>query len=316
MGTGSIGMKHCDVLKTLDVPFVVMSSSAARLEEMRKRGFTTATTIAEARNLGVRAIIIANESQKHVSTVKESLDYGLHVLCEKPLALDAEKAEELDQKARNEHRELYVACCLRYDKGIQYAKQLLPELGKIHSARFECRSYLPDWRPDRDHTKLYSAREGSGGVLLDLIHEVDLSGWLLGHPDRVTGILTNTGQLSIDAPERADAILDYSDGPVVYIGLDYLTRTPQRGFDCRGEKGMLNYDYLEGKLTFKHHEEQQVYQFDKEKGTMYIEQMKDFVRIIHGEAPERLAKGEDGVRALRICDAWQRSHSNGTWEAC
>ena len=44
--------------------------------------------------------------------------------------------------------------------------------------------YLPDWRTNADYSKSYSASfEMGGGVLFDLIHEIDLAVNLMGQPE-------------------------------------------------------------------------------------------------------------------------------------
>ena len=65
------------------------------------------------------------------------------------------------------------------------AKQLLDDgvIGRPLSARFFVGEYLPDFHPDEDYRKGYSARADlGGGVMLTLIHDIDLATWFFGSP--------------------------------------------------------------------------------------------------------------------------------------
>ena len=50
------------------------------------------------------------------------------------------------------------------------------------AVRVECQSWLPYWRPERDYRESYSARADEGGVLRDLVHELDYAIWAFGGP--------------------------------------------------------------------------------------------------------------------------------------
>jgi len=87
-----------------------------------------------------------------------ALHAGLDVLLEKPMAPDALRAQEICLTARQSGRRLFVGCNLRFDNALNTFRALLPRLGRLHSVRVECQSYLPDWRPERPYKQSYSAR--------------------------------------------------------------------------------------------------------------------------------------------------------------
>src|SRR6185295_18916441 len=83
-----------------------------------------------------------------------------------------------------------------------------------------------------------------GGVLRDLVHEVDYALWLLGRPSTVVAMLTNTGELGIESEEAADLGWTAPGGAVVSIRLDYLSRVTRRRLLAIGEAGELELDLV------------------------------------------------------------------------
>ena len=95
-------------------------------------------------------------------------------------------------------------------------------MGFASSARW----FFPDWRPNRDYRRSYSSRAEDGGVLRDLIHEIDYAVWLFGRPQSVFAKLFNLGRLGIEAEETVDLYWQAMAGYGISIHLDYLSRMP------------------------------------------------------------------------------------------
>ena len=75
---------------------------------------------------------------------------------------------------------------MRFHRGPIKVKQLLNDevIGRPVSAHLWVSSYLPSWHPTEDYREMYSAKkELGGGVVMDSIHEIDLTHWLFGKPD-------------------------------------------------------------------------------------------------------------------------------------
>jgi predicted dehydrogenase len=54
--------------------------------------------------------------------------------------------------------------------------------------------------------------------------------------------------------------------------------------------------------------------FDRRPNDVYLDQAAAFLSAISGSVPQRLATGEDGLRALQVSDAWRRSSTSGSRE--
>jgi len=126
----------------------------------------------------------------HVPMACQALAKGIHVLCEKPMALTAADCDTLlaAWKAAPAGTELMIGQCLRFRNEYVYAKRLIESgaYGKVIAARFGRYSAAPGWTRDGGKSWFFDESR-SGGVALDLhIHDTDMVHFLFGLPQSVT----------------------------------------------------------------------------------------------------------------------------------
>ena len=309
IGTGSIGMRHLEVLRWMtNTRPIAVPKRRQRLDALSQAGFATAADLQEAVREGATLGIVASETRQHVPDGLAASELGLDLLVEKPLASDAASAGRLCDEAKARGRQVFVGCVLRFSESLHAFRQLLPQAGRIHAVRIECQSYLPDWRPARSYRESYSARAEDGGVLRDLIHEVDYAGWLFGWPLAVQASLRNLGRLGIEAEEAAELRWETPEGCSVSISLDYLTQPSRRRMRATGEHGTLKWDGIEGAVTWTAAKSApQVIRASQARDEMFAAQAQSFIQACGGVVDPRLATAEDGIKALAVCDAARRS---------
>jgi len=316
LGTGSAGMHHLNGLRGVGgIRPLAIPLRPERRAELRASGFETADDLAQAFSMGARACVIATDTGRHASDGLAALELGMDAFVEKPLAARAEDTRALLGAAARLDRKLFVACPLRFSDSLNRFRAMLPRVGALHAVRVECRSYLPDWRPGRPYRESYSARASDGGVLRDMIHEIDYAGWLFGWPDDVSATLGNTGRLGIESEEWAELAWT-SAGASVTVGLDYLTRTRKRGIVAHGEAGTLEWDAIEQSVTLRvpgAAADRSVSAQTREE--LFGSQSRAFVGARTGKPDERLAAGREGFLALAVCDAARASAGSGRREA-
>jgi len=315
LGTGSIGLRHLSVLRALGERSIAVPVRKERAIALTAEGWEVAGSLEEAKSKGARAVVIATDTLRHVTDVEQALRLGLDVLCEKPLAQDSCAASRLLDLTKSGMPKLFVAYCLRFDAGLSAFRSRLGLIGEIHSVRIECRSFLPEWRPDRDYRESYSARVAEGGVLRDLSHEVDYACWIFGTPKMVSGVACNTRRLGIESEEIAEAFWVASGGAGVSISLDYLSKPPVRFVRALGSLGDLEYDFLSRRLVLREASgTQQEEKMDGNPGDMYALQMRQFLKVVAGGEPGVLATERSGLQVLALCDAWRKSARLGRQE--
>lgn len=310
-GTGSIGMRHLKLLRSIEgiVPLAV-PARAGRLAELRSQGFEAAT-IEEAARTRLLGAIIATDTGRHVEDALRVSSSPL--LVEKPIAPSVESATVLDPLASRIH----VACVLRFDEGLAWVSSRLPAIGPVQLADVECLSWLPSWRPGTDYTRGYGARPGEGGVLLDLIHEIDYCQWLFGPVRRLSARLENAGLLGLPprVEETAVLTLEHQGGTVVSMRLSYAVRPTSRRLVVHGAKGRLQYDLVARHAQHLDVEGREVETFDAPGlESMYRAQAEAWLGHVRtGKADPRLTVFADGCRDVAVCDAARRSADTGAW---
>jgi predicted dehydrogenase len=310
LGTGSIGSRHLRLLREFrQLTPMAIPIRAERQAELRKSGYQTAASLADAAEAGCAKLIIATDTERHMDDLDAAIDAGMDVMIEKPMAVSVPGVSRALRKAERRGRKVTVANCMRFEPVIRQARKWLSQIGKIHSARFWCHSFLPDWRPQRDFRKSYSADPAQGGVLRDLIHEIDLAVWMIGPAVRVRAQLRNMKRLRIPVEECADIAIEHQGGAVSSIQLDYVTRTPLRGGTCIGERGAVSWDTLRQTVQLLRGNSRKLAEkrFSASADEKYIRQIGSFAGLSKSPA----ATGWEGLQALEIVDAARASSAAG-----
>ncbi len=315
-GTGSIGFRHLRVLRdSLKLRPVALPTRSSRISELDSKGFDAVGSWENAAIDKRWFAVIATDTGRHLADASKALVLGADVLIEKPIASSTEGLRELKELAERVHRRVFVACNLRFDAGLKLFRRHLSEIGRVQSVRIECQSFLPDWRPDTDYRRSYSARADEGGVLRDLIHEIDYALWLFGVPEKLFAKLKNTGALDIASDDSADILWESPSGATVSIRLDYLARVTRRKMHAYGNLGELEWDYIEKWVSLKQPGKAvRTWEIDQARDEMMRDQMADFIGTAGTDTESFLATLEDGATAVAICDTARRSSQSGRVE--
>jgi predicted dehydrogenase len=298
LGTGSIGSRHLRVFRSIPgVRPIAVSTRPGRAAALRAEGYEARETLSEALAERPAGVLVATDTGRHEADAIASLAV-CDVLVEKPLAPRAEAGRAIAAAARAAGRRAHVACCLRFDAGLRWLRERLPALGSLYLADVECLSWLPSWRPGREVLALYAAREGEGGVLLDLVHEIDYSLWLFGPARRITARLENHGAVGLppSVEETACLISEHADGLTVTTRLSYAVRAPSRRLRVFGRAGTLEWDGVA----------RQARRLDSTGAEAESASLR-------GEATE-LVDVETGALAVATCDAARRAAWTSRWE--
>ncbi len=178
------------------------------------------------------ACLIASPTPSHPAFVRAALDAGLHVLCEKPLALDPEEAEDLGTRASRRGLVLQVGFWRRFSPPWVAAKELVAAggIGTPLLVR------LAQWDADPPPATFCDPAV-SGGLAIDCgVHEYDLAEWLTGRRiRRVSAWALPLVEPAVGAAGDLDnlvAVLELDGGAVATVD---LSRNARFGDDVRTE---------------------------------------------------------------------------------
>ncbi len=302
LGAGSIGLRHARVLREVGQEVAVFSARPEARAALRADGWTSPDSPWDFP--GCCHAIVATRTGRHVQDALPLLEAGMTVLVEKPLAVDLAQGKVLVEAAGKSGAKVFCALNLRFSRSLHHFLTWLERPGCFHAAHVECRSYLPEWRPGTDLSGSYSASAEEGGVLRDLVHEIDYAGWLLGWPQRVSARFDHTGRLGLAAEEAAYLDCSLPSGANVQIDLDYLSRVPMRRMRVFGENGTLTWDGMAQTVEFaRPREEAELVEARETKDENLLAQDMAF---LNGE-DDRLVSGREALRGLAVCEAARRS---------
>jgi predicted dehydrogenase len=130
----------------------------------------------------VDVVDICTPNDNHVDIALDAFHHGKHVLCEKPLALDAESCLRLCQAAAASDRVAQVGFVYRQWPAVAMARQLVDEgaIGTIRTARAQ---FLLDYNGNPDvpmSWRFDKVRAGSGALGDVGSHCIDLLQYLAG----------------------------------------------------------------------------------------------------------------------------------------
>jgi predicted dehydrogenase len=234
IGLGWAGQQHMDAYTALDG--VELTAIAGLEDDMRASlGSEHAVPHAFARweDLvaldGLEAVSIAVPTFLHAPIAVAALERGLHVLCEKPIALNAAEASSMVEAARRADRVLEIAFNHRRRGDVQRLRE------EIVAGRLGRPYYAKAWWLRRTGIPTLGswftrAELAGGGPLVDIgVHVLDYALFLLGNPG-VRTVSASTydllgtngfgGSKNSDKSGATDGTFDVEDLATVFMRLD------------------------------------------------------------------------------------------------
>lgn len=247
VGLGSIARKHITALKSLKIEvsiYALRSSVNSQIVEGIENIYSL-----ENLNFSFDFAIISNPTNLHFEFIEKLAKYNIPLFIEKPAVHTLKNVKQLIDLLEKRKVPTYIACNLRFHPCITFLKdKLIRENLKINEVNVYCGSYLPDWRPNADFRKIYSANAlMGGGVHLDLFHELDYVNWLFGSPKNSTSTLRNVSSLSIDAIDYANYVLEY-DTFTASIILNYYRKKSKRVIEIVFDNEILEVDLINSRI--------------------------------------------------------------------
>jgi len=278
-GLGSIGLRHAGLLfKNFDVELFAYRTRRNILKIPKY--IVEFYDIEKAFSLKPDIAFITNPTFLHVKTAIECAKRNINLFIEKPLSHNLKDLMLLNNLVNKKNIYSYVAFCMRFHSVIKKLKEIVKN-EKVFYARSVNSSFLPKWRPTtQDYRKNFSAySKKGGGVLLEMMHEVDYNQYLFGEIKNISGKYGKISNLMINCEDYVELDCDFNKKIKSHISLDFFSHLNERYLILYCEDKVIKADLLDNNIS--------IYKgdtfFKKEKyhlkdiNDIYLEQLKYFI---------------------------------------
>ena len=320
IGVGAMGWNHVRVCSEIGVLCGVCDQSISETDRVAEEygvpGFYEVdNAIAD---LKPDAVIIATPTSTHYGIASKVIGNGIHVLIEKPISDDIQKAQQLVEMAREMDLVLSVGHIERHNPVISAAKKniLEGEWGDVVTISTKRVSNFP-------------GRIRDVGVILDLgIHDIDNATYLMGSKP-ISVFATGGSQNEIDYEDHATIMIGFENGNAAVVEVNWITPMKVRSVSLTCENAFVELDYMKQDISVSSSifaEPSNPNQFpaniEIEKRSIAVNrdeplklEILDFLRAItdleNSGTGSPLVDGEQAISALRVALAALESIETG-----
>jgi len=187
------------------------------------------------------AVALCTPNHLHEIHVVAALSAGVHVLCERPLALTLEGVERVLKASEKYGKRVMVGMNHRFRADVQAVRGFLAggELGTVDMIRGGWFTFQPSTARQQLGWRLRRAQAG-GGAMLDLgLPLIDLGLWLAGWPipKRVTAHMMGGNRETVEEMGMALVVCENGLSIGIAVSWRHLGRGERFWFEMVGKKG-------------------------------------------------------------------------------
>jgi predicted dehydrogenase len=284
----------------------------------------------------IDAVSVMTPNIAHMQPTIDALNAGKHVLCEKPLAMNADQARAMCKAARDNKKILQVGLQQRFTSEGQFLRQYIDNggLGEIYYARAQAlrRRGVPGWG-------VFTNKElQGGGPLIDIgVHILDFTLSMMGYPKPVSasGMTWNMLGTNPDlynmwgdydrskftVEDMAVGFIRFENDVVVVLESSFMSNLDGNPYGTQlfGTKGGARAYFDEGAKGVEIYTEQNKQLFNMTPASMkdvpapHQEEVEAFINAIKNGTPS-VVPGEQGLILNAIFDALYKSAETKTDE--
>jgi predicted dehydrogenase len=313
-GAGYIINIHAQAAKVQnDIALVAVAEKFSNKSEPFIRKFSikhSYGTVEEMLKSGsVDALVVGTPNYLHAPQAIAALNAGVHVMVEKPMAMNIAEAEKMIEASQKSGAKLMVAHCWRFDADVLWLKKQAAQIGQV--IRTKSIGVHINWGPGGWFTQ---KKYAGGGALVDMgIHALDTTRFLLGDP-KPTSVFAKIGTYygDFDVDDTGVIFAIWENGVVSYIESGWwqpYADGPDAATQLYGEKGFASLfptrlllpdtktkSVAETACPFPYPREEHCPQ------SMYDAQMAHFIDCIRNDKTPRPG-GNEGLVNMKIIEA-------------
>ncbi len=315
IGCGRISQVHLECLAKEPSTQLVAVADIDRAAADRAASAFSASAYSDPRKMidecALDAVVLCTPPNTHKPLAELSLGRGLHVLCEKPLALSVEDASAMVEMASKAGRVLMMASKFRYVQDIVRAKNIMDSglLGEIVLFENEFCSRV-------DMTHRWNARSdvSGGGVLIDNgSHSVDIVRFLLGPIETLQAIYGKQWQ-KLEVEDTCRVFVRSAGGAMASIDLSWSIHKESPFYiHVYGSAGTLEIGWKTSRYREREKPDWLTFGNGYDKYQAMGAQLRNFIETIGGRATP-VINHTDAIESVRVVQAAYRSANQNRWE--
>jgi len=158
----------------------------------------------------VDALVIATPNFTHKPIALAAAQHGKHMMCEKPLGLNAGEVGEMYRAAKQAGVVHMTAFTYRFAPSMRYLEHLVRTGALGQPRHFRSQRFL-DWPETSWGWRQYKDKAGAGDLFDMTIHRLDFAQWLLGPLDQICGAVARFAQRTTTTDGRTCPPSDVDD---------------------------------------------------------------------------------------------------------
>jgi glucose-fructose oxidoreductase len=258
----------------------------------------------------VDAVYIALPNSQHADYTIRAAKAGVHVLCEKPMAVTVRECERMIEASRSNRVKLMIAYRLHFEEVNLRAIDLVRR-GGIGEPKFFSSSFSMTVRPGDIRTE----REMGGGTLYDIgVYCINAARYLFrAEPTEVMAMSVQGGSRKLAEIDESTAALLRFEGDRIASFVTSFNASDVAEYRIVGTKGQLHvdpaYEYAEGlAYTLERNGKRERKKIGKRD--QFAPELLHFSDCIQNDR-EPEPSGEEGLQDVRIVQALYQSAATG-----
>ncbi len=280
-------------------------------------------------NPDIHAVSVTTPNFLHAEASIKALEAGKHVLCEKPLAMNAVEGQQMVDAAQRTGNKLMCGYHYRFNPEVQMLKKFAEagEFGEMYFARTIAmrRRGIPGWG------MFISKEKNGGGPLIDIgVHMLDATMHVMGFPKPtkvfgktyqkfgkrkdVTGLMGQWDTENFTVEDFAAAQILFENGASLHLESSFVAEQAERdkmSFQIFGDKGGASYNPLQ---MYREHLGTQLDITPMglpQNVQAHHKEIESFVNSVLNDTPV-MTPGTEALEISKIIDAIYQSSETGS----
>ncbi len=248
IGCGRISKSHFDAINkhTDNIELVaVCDQDASRAEQaassMASKAYTNIDTMLEQEQLDI--VTVASPNGLHPEHVMKVADHGVHVITEKPMAIDLSDGFKIHQHCKEKKVQLFVVHQNRFNDTVQEIWKAIEagRFGKLYMITSNVFWTRPQDYYDKEGSWHGTQDMDGGAFYTQASHYIDLMQWLARA--NASSVFANLKTLArnIETEDTGSALIEWDNGVLGAINVTMLTypKNLEGSVTLLGEKGTV-----------------------------------------------------------------------------